>query len=112
MLVLKYNLAFRHDNRHHVETTFYGLKNNAMAKSHIGQQSLIRILKTIKPGVTELICHPGHTGNRLKDPYKTQRNIELTTLTSKSAKQAIYNERIHTITFKEYKKLSANQLSL
>jgi hypothetical protein len=108
MLMLKYTFAFRYDNRHHIETKFYGLTGRIPNSDHISSSSLERILTAIKPGITELICHPGYTGNRLTDPYRTQRNTELTTLTSTVIKQAIVKNNIRVITFREYVRMVAS----
>jgi predicted glycoside hydrolase/deacetylase ChbG (UPF0249 family) len=110
MLILKYKLAFRYDNCHKIETGFYGYKNRVMSTTDISPNSLINILSLLTPGITELVCHPGYTGNRLYDPYRTQRSIELTTLTSESINNAIRNNGIHIINFKDYRMLTTHTL--
>lgn len=102
MLVLKLGLAFRNDNRHTVLTDFYGCHHGKDTLERINESTLVQMLSQLKPGFTELVCHPGVTSNRLSDPYRAQRRIELSTLTSQSVIQAIKRYNIHISTFRQY----------
>lgn len=103
MFAIKNGLAFRYDNKHHLETSFYGLKNNSPTTDDITEATLVKILCTLQMGTTELVCHPGWTGNRLRDPYRHQRIIEVRTLTSPKVESVIKNRKIQLINFKTYK---------
>jgi len=104
MLTEKYHLSFRYDNLHIVETSFYGFKKNHNTTKDISVGNLVNILESLKEGVTELVCHPGRTSNRLKDPYRLQRVIEIKTLTSNSVQEYIRKNQIAIINFKDYKR--------
>ncbi len=104
MLVKKQQLEFRYDNNHYIETRFYGLISGRPTPENISTSHLISCLDSLEPGSTELICHPGWTSNRLKDPYRMQRNREVEVLTSDKVKNAIKRKRIDLIDFRQYAK--------
>lgn len=105
MLAMRHKLAFRYDNAHVVNCSFYGLKHNHITLDDISACALMRTINSLSPGVTELICHPGWTSNHLKDPYRTQRGGEIKTLTDPIIKQALYKRKIQIINFLEYNRL-------
>jgi chitin disaccharide deacetylase len=102
MLALRYNLAFRYDNAHLVNSSFYGLTNNHISLNDISVSALTYIINSLSPGFTELICHPGWTSNHLRDPYRTQRNIEVKTLINPLVKKIVSERKIQIINFMEY----------
>lgn len=101
--------AFRYDNHHRVESEFYGYKNNKINLDQVREEKLLAIFDSLGNGVTELICHPGFTGNRLKDPYKTQRVSETKTLISKVVIKTLKKKKITVINFRDYKTLNTNE---
>lgn len=111
MLAKRYNLAFRYDNMHVINSSFYGLKRKQVTLDDITVGALIKIFDSLLPGVTELICHPGWTSNHLRDPYRTQRVIEIQTLTDPTVKQAVSQRNIQIINFSEYKKLCKRSIT-
>ncbi len=73
---------------------------------NLTEEHLLRILENLKPGTTELVCHPGYAD--LSGPYEKwggRRKLELATLTSDAIKQAI---RTHEIRLVNYRQLSAS----
>jgi len=105
MFTMANKIAFRYDNMHAVDTGFYGLKNNKATTEDIGIQKLVQSINSLGTGITELVCHPGWTNNRLHDPYRMQRNIEVKTFTSTAIKKAIEQKRIVVINFTAYRSL-------
>jgi predicted glycoside hydrolase/deacetylase ChbG (UPF0249 family) len=59
----------------------------------ITTQALIRILRGLPPGVTELACHPG-AGHDVASPYAGERELELRTLCEPRIREVIRQERI------------------
>jgi predicted glycoside hydrolase/deacetylase ChbG (UPF0249 family) len=46
-------------------------------------------LATLDEGTTELMCHPGEPPSHVRSGYSTQRQVELETLTSRQAREAL-----------------------
>lgn len=109
MFALRNGLIFRYDNKHKVETGFYGLKELRNTIKDIGEGELLKIIESVNYGITELVCHPGWTSNRLKDPYRTQRGIEVLSLISKRVAKAIRNSNVKLIDFRDYKKYASER---
>ena len=55
--------------------------------------ALIRILRALPPGVTELACHPG-AGRDLRSPYREERELELRALCDPRVGKVIHQEQI------------------
>lgn len=66
-------------------------------------KSFINILRNLKSGTTEIMCHPGYSNEDLKKIsfYSNQRESELRALTSKILKEEIKRLNIKLISFKE-----------
>jgi predicted glycoside hydrolase/deacetylase ChbG (UPF0249 family) len=64
-------------------------------------EALVRILDELKPGTTELMCHPAVVDAELRDTsgYAEPRTRELAVLTDASVRQAIQASGIHLATF-------------
>ena len=105
MLSLKRKISFRYDNKHKIETKFYGFKNKKTNYQDISLESLLEIIDCIPDGITELVCHPGFTNARLKDPYQFQRKKEMLSLMDPKVKSQLEKNKITLINFKEYKEL-------
>lgn len=60
--------------------------------------TLLHILRNLREGVTELMCHPGYVHD-LDEAYKAPREVELRALTHASVRQVIAQEGIRLITF-------------
>lgn len=105
MFAKKVDISFRYDNQHFIETRYHGVHENKPSIDSISTDHLIECLKDVRSGVTELICHPGWTSNRLTDPYRIQRNKEVEVLTSQRIKSEIRRRKIKLVTYKQYKHL-------
>jgi predicted glycoside hydrolase/deacetylase ChbG (UPF0249 family) len=64
------------------------------------------MLRTIKPGVTEVSCHPGHVETRPDAMYNREREIELATLTDERVKNTVTEEGIRLINYRDYARMS------
>lgn len=108
MLALKYKIAFRYDRQHLIESSFFGMLNGKNNFSNVSVDKLLEIIENLKPGITELICHPGFTGNHLTDIYRLPRKVEVESLTNLEVIKQLKIKGINLINFREYKKLASN----
>lgn len=68
------------------------------------EKTLIEMLKRLKDGVTELVCHPGFLSPEVLDRYSWHKNCEteLFALTDKRVKNASNNNGIKLISYGEF----------
>ena len=77
---------------------FYGQTDEGEAlPDAVSVDALIRILKRLAPGISELCCHPG-AGDR-ETPYGRERDWEATTLCDSRVRDAIVGEGIRLCSF-------------
>lgn len=87
---------------------FYGQTAAGMSlEDSISVSALIRILRGLPPGVTELGCHPGEADNR-NAAYGVERLRELETLCSPEVRAAIRAERIELCSFAGIRRTTGN----
>ena len=73
------------------------------------QQALLNIFAKLKPGTTELVCHPGQPDASGKyTNWNERRQTELATLTSPTIRKAVGDNRIELISYRELCDDSAN----
>jgi chitin disaccharide deacetylase len=85
---------------------FYGqpeLGKTDMSK--ISVDTLLTLLRSVRPGVSEVSCHPGHLETRPDALYNHERVMELSTLTDARVKAAIVEEGIRLINYRDYARL-------
>lgn len=63
--------------------------------------SMLRFLKTLPPGVSELMCHPGYSASGVQSFSCAARERELHALTCPSVRETIISERIRLISFSD-----------
>lgn len=65
--------------------------------------SFLNIIKNIKPGTSEIMCHPGYDDPEIRNrtPYIKQRAEELKALTDPRLKELIKKEKIELISFRD-----------
>jgi predicted glycoside hydrolase/deacetylase ChbG (UPF0249 family) len=68
----------------------------------ISVDGLIKILQSLKRGVTEIMTHPGYFTPHLTESYNYQREIELQTLTDRLIKQKIKELNIRLVSFNRF----------
>ena len=67
------------------EGRYHGLDGDG-----VGLSLLLELIRSIRPGVTELMCHPGHVDGELADSsYRLDRECELQALCSMELKRLI-----------------------
>ena len=78
---------------------FYGQTEEGLPHPEgVGVENLLRILKDLSAGCTELACHPGHE-SEMDTMYRVERELELKTLCDSSVLQAITDMDIGLIAF-------------
>jgi predicted glycoside hydrolase/deacetylase ChbG (UPF0249 family) len=94
-IALEVGVPLRHHSREiHYRGDFYGQTGEGKPNmSGIDEDRLLRILKSLAPGITELSCHPA-VGNDLKTMYRKERKIEMNTLCNPRIRSAIETENI------------------
>jgi len=66
------------------------------------RDSLLAALQRLKPGLTELMCHPGLYDDELEGAptrLKRQRQIELEALTSPEVRQLLHRTGVELVSF-------------
>jgi predicted glycoside hydrolase/deacetylase ChbG (UPF0249 family) len=73
--------------------------------SRISVESLLALLHALKPGVSEMSCHPGYAETRADAFYIREREVELKTLTDERVKTAVTDGEIRLINYRDYARL-------
>jgi len=71
----------------------------------ISVEALSGLLQSLKPGVTEVSCHPGTLESRSDAVYNREREVELQTLTDPRIRGLIAEEGIRLINYRDYARL-------
>jgi predicted glycoside hydrolase/deacetylase ChbG (UPF0249 family) len=80
---------------------FYGQSGRGFpCVDAISATSLVKLLATLPPGITELGCHPGND-DALDSVYCVERSIEVATLCDPRVRRAIEDAGIRLATFRE-----------
>jgi chitin disaccharide deacetylase len=87
-------------NRMRTPEHFFGFA----ATGQLGRDGLLRIIRRLPDGTSELVCHPGvmdaeleGTGTRLS----AEREVELAALTDLDVKKEILGRGVHLMSFRE-----------
>ncbi|HEX6961320.1 MAG TPA: ChbG/HpnK family deacetylase [Lacipirellula sp.] len=79
--------------------SFYGQTGKGRpCPSAIGAESLVWLIRTLPPGITELGCHPGNDP-MLTSAYRMERMVELASLCHPRVRAAVDDEDIQLATF-------------
>jgi chitin disaccharide deacetylase len=73
--------------------------------SRVSVEAMLGLLQSLRPGVSEIACHPGHVETRPDAIYNRERETELSTLTDERLKTAIADEGIQLINYRDYARL-------
>jgi len=85
---------------------FYGQPEfGKTVMSRISVENLLALLQTVRPGVSELSCHPGHLESRPDAFYNRERVAELATLTDERIRDAISAAGIRLVNYRDYQRL-------
>ena len=74
--------------------------------SKISPEVMIAMLRAVKPGVSEISCHPGHVETRPDAIYNREREVELQTLTDERVKDTVTEEGIRLISYRDYARMT------
>lgn len=78
---------------------FYGQTDEGLPHPEgVGVENLLRILKNLSPGCTELGCHPGY-GIDMDTMYRVEREQEIKTLCDPSVLKAVNEMEIELVVF-------------
>jgi len=77
--------------------------------SRITVDALLSLLRSLKPGISEVSCHPGYLRARPDAVYNLEREEELRTLTDARLKTMIAEEGIRLINYRDYARLVGTQ---
>lgn len=82
---------------------FAGFLDSGSLKEDI----LVEMLKSLKEGVTELVCHPGFLGPEVVDRYRFHLDCEqeLFSLTSPRVIKAVKDNKIQLISYRDFLKM-------
>ena len=75
--------------------------------SKISVEYLVGLMQSLKPGVSEVSCHPGRLETRPDAIYNRERETELSTLTDERVKTTIAAEAIRLINYRDYGRLKS-----
>jgi predicted glycoside hydrolase/deacetylase ChbG (UPF0249 family) len=79
--------------------SFYGQSGKGVSwPEAISVDSLIDLLRTLPPGITELACHPGND-SQLDSSYRVERSLEVDALCDPRVRDVIEEQAIGLITF-------------
>ncbi len=73
--------------------------------SRISVEALVGLLRALRPGVSEVSCHPGHAETRPDAIYNREREVELATLTDERIKTVVAQEAIRLVSYREYQQM-------
>jgi hypothetical protein len=74
--------------------------------SFITVETLISLLRSLKPGVSEVSCHPGHLERRPDAFYNREREIDLQVLTDPRVQTAPADAGLRQISDLDYPRLA------
>jgi hypothetical protein len=74
--------------------------------SKISPEVMMAMLRAVKPGVSEISCHPGHVETRPDAIYNREREVELQTLTDERVKDTITEEGLRLINYRDYARMT------
>lgn len=72
----------------------------------ISPEVMMAMLRAVKPGVSEISCHPGHVETRPDAIYNREREVELQTLTDERVRATITEEGIRLINYRDYARMT------
>ena len=74
--------------------------------SRITVETFMGVLRSVRPGVTEVSCHPGYRETRPDAFYNQEREVELQVLTDPRVKTAITEARLRPLSYLDYVRLA------
>jgi predicted glycoside hydrolase/deacetylase ChbG (UPF0249 family) len=102
-LARRLGVPLREQARWHIHYTeeFYGQGElGAPRPEGVSVERLLRILRSLQPGCTELGCHPGYDDG-LSTMYRREREIELKTLTDRRVRTVLAHLGVQLTSFRD-----------
>ena len=75
--------------------------------SFITVETFISLLRSLRPGVSEVSCHPGHLETRPDAFYNREREVELQVLTDPRVKTALADAGLRQISYLDYPRFAS-----
>jgi predicted glycoside hydrolase/deacetylase ChbG (UPF0249 family) len=83
-------------------SSFYGRWDGESHPEHISPQQLVHMLEhEIRPGLTELACHPGYMTDDFRSEYASEREVELKSLCDPLVRQRIVELDIQLVSYSQ-----------
>jgi len=90
------------DPRVRYDGSFYGQSNRGYpVPGAIEASSLVRLIETLPPGVTELGCHPGEPDHTFNSMYRAERAQEVQALCDPGVRERIQSAGVHLCSFRD-----------
>jgi predicted glycoside hydrolase/deacetylase ChbG (UPF0249 family) len=105
-LAEKNDLFLREHSQVRYFSNFYGQWGGESHPEHISPEQLVNVLETeIRPGFTELACHPGYMTGEFISEYAIEREIELRSLCNRMVKQRVAELNIQLVNYSQIREL-------
>jgi predicted glycoside hydrolase/deacetylase ChbG (UPF0249 family) len=105
-LAEKHDLFLREHSPVRYYSNFYGRWDGESHPEHISPEQLLNVLETeIRPGFTELACHPGYLTGGFRSEYAVEREIELQSLCSAMVRQRVAELNIELLNYSQVRRL-------
>jgi chitin disaccharide deacetylase len=94
-----HSLSLREYSNIRYLSEFYGQWGQTTHPEQISVESLVAMIDNLKPGVSELSCHPGHVDDGLQSAYRQERETELATLCASEVRRRLVESNVELIGF-------------
>jgi predicted glycoside hydrolase/deacetylase ChbG (UPF0249 family) len=86
---------------------FYGQTGSGESDPEaISVKALLRLIASVKPGVSELVCHPAEADNHLSTMYCRERQQEMSVLCEPCILSALETYRVELCSFSDFQVLT------
>jgi predicted glycoside hydrolase/deacetylase ChbG (UPF0249 family) len=93
-------------------SSFYALWDDGETHpEHVSVDSLLDMVASFAPGVTELSCHPGYVDEDLDSPYALGRELELATLLDQRLLEGFDRLDVRLVSFRDLPRLVEDGLT-
>jgi predicted glycoside hydrolase/deacetylase ChbG (UPF0249 family) len=87
-------------------SSFYALWDDGETHpEHVSVESLLAMVASFGPGVTELSCHPGYVDEDLDSPYALGRELELATLLDPRLLEGLERLDVRLVSYRDLPRL-------
>ncbi len=94
-------------------SSFYALWDDGETHpEHVSVDSLLAMVASFGPGVTELSCHPGYVDDDLDSSYALQRELELATLLDPRLLEGFERLDVRLVSYRELPRLLVDGVAI